>query len=276
MRVYVSVDMEGVAGVVHPQQVKRGGEDFDLARRWMTHEVNAAIDGAMSSGASSVVVNEAHGDMRTLLLDEIDDRATVIAGSLKPGSMVAGIDGDFGVAFFLGYHAGAGTRAGILDHTYYGRVVSAVRVNGVRFDEGAINAAVCGEAGVPLGLVTGDSRVCADARERFGEIETVEVKEPLSRYAARTLTPARARPLIRDAAARAVVRARDGELRPYRPDSPFQLEIDFVNSGCADAAELVPFSERAGGLTVTYEAPDATTLLRVVRVLTAMAATTMN
>lgn len=276
MRVYVSIDMEGVAGVVHPDQVRRGGGDYERARGWMTEEASSAIRGAFSAGAASVVVNDAHGDMRNLLLDDLDQRAEVIAGSLKRGSMVAGSGEGFDVAFFIGYHAGVGTRCAILDHTYFSRVVTGVRVGGEPVDEAALNAAVIGEAGVPLGLLTGDGAVCLSAKERFGAIETVDVKAPLSRYAARTISPSEARPLIEKAAARAVELAGSGELRPYRFSMPAVLEVDLVNSGCADSAELVPGTERRGGLTVSYEASSAAALLDVVHVWTVMAHSTLT
>ncbi len=275
MRVYMSIDMEGVAGVVHPQQVRRGGQDYEQARVWMTKEANAATEGAFSAGATELVINDSHGDMRNLLLDEMDPRAKVIAGSLKRGSMVAGAKG-FDLAFFIGYHAGVGTRHAILDHTYFSRVVTEVRVGGERFDEAALNAAVCGEQGIPLGLLTGDAAVCAKARERFAEIETVDVKTPLGRYAALTMSPRKASELIEEAATRAVSRARQGAFRPFKLKPPILLEVDLVNSGCADAAELVPGTERMGGLTIGYEAKDAATVIDIVQVWTVMAHSSLS
>src|SRR5689334_11433635 len=128
MQVYISVDMEGVAGVVHVDQVRRSGHDYERARRWMTAEASAAIAGAFEGGATAVVVNDSHGDMRNLVLEELDPRAELISGSLKPLSMVQGIGAGFGCALFVGYHAGAGSQAGIMDHTYFGAVVNRCRV----------------------------------------------------------------------------------------------------------------------------------------------------
>jgi len=275
MKIFVSIDLEGVAGVVHVDQTRRTGSDYEKARRWMTGETNAAIEGAFAGGASAVLVNDSHGDMRNLLLEDLDERAEVISGSLKPLSMVQGAARDIGAALFVGYHAGAGTAAGILDHTYYGRVVARCRVGGRDFDETALNATVCGELGFPVALVTGDASVCATARERLGAIETVAVKDAITRYAARAMHPARARQKIRDGAKRAVERARAGELTPYRPPAPHRLEIDFVNSACADAAELVPGTTRSGGTTTSYTAPDAATLLQVIQAWTLLAGTTI-
>lgn len=275
MRVYISIDMEGIAGIVHMDQTRRTGHDYEKARGWMTAEANAAIAGAFEAGATAVLVNDAHGDMRNLLIDALDPRAELISGALKPLSMVQGIGPEFGCALFVGYHAGAGTHAGILDHTFYGRVVSRCRVGGRDWNEAAINGAACGAHGIPVALVTGDAAVCAQARELLGEVETVAVKEAISRYAARSLTPAAARERIRAAATTAVRRAATGAFVPFRPSLPLALEIDFVNTACADAAELVPGTERRGGLTCAYQAGDAATLIQVIQAWTILAASTI-
>lgn len=275
MKVYLSVDMEGVAGVVHVDQTRRTGHDYERARRWMTAEASAAVAGAFDGGASAVLVNDSHGDMRNFVLEELDRRAELISGSLKPLSMVQGVASGMGCALFVGYHAGAGSRAGILDHTYYGRVVARCRVGDRDWNETALNAAVCGALGVPVVLVTGDATVCAQARDHLGDVETVAVKEAITRYAARMLHPEAACARIREAAARAVTRARAGGLAPFAPPPPFELAIDFVNAACADAAELVPGTVRENGLTCRYRAPDAATLIQVIQAWTTLAGTTM-
>ncbi len=275
MHVYVSIDIEGVAGVVHVDQTRRTGHDYERARHWMTLEANAAIAGAYEAGCTSILVNDSHGDMRNLVLDELDPRAEVIFGSLKPLSMVQGASDRFGVALFIGYHAGAGSRAGILDHTYYGKVVARLRVGGLDANETALNAMVLGAHGVPVGLVTGDETTCAQAKEVLGDVETVAVKEAYTRYAARTIGLESARSRIRSGALRAVGRAAKQGFRPYVPAPPHALEIDFVNSACADAAELVPGTRRLGGTTTAYEAPDADTVIRVIQAWTLLAASTV-
>jgi D-amino peptidase len=276
MEVYISIDMEGVAGVVHVDQTRRTGHDYERARRWMTAEANAAIAGAIEGGAAVVLINDSHGDMRNLVLDELDPRAEVISGSLKPLSMVEGVAPGHGAALFIGYHAGAGSQAGILDHTYYGKVVARCRIGGRDWNETAINAALCGLRGVPVALVTGDETTCMQAREVVGGgIETVAVKQAITRYAARSLSPSVAQERIRAGAARAVRRAATGEMAPFRPPAPHQLEIDFVNAACADAAELVPATTRTGGATCGYSAPDAATLIQVIQAWTLLAASTI-
>ena len=178
--------------------------------------------------------------------------------------MVHGISSRFGVALFVGYHAGAGSKNGILDHTYSSKVIARVRIGGRDFDETALNAMVCGEAGVPVGLVTGDATTCARAKETLGEVETVAVKEAVSRHAARSIMPSVACQRVHEGARRAVAGAIERRFKPFVPPPPHQLEVDFHQSSCADVAELLPGTLRRTGVTVAYVAPDAATMLRVV------------
>jgi D-amino peptidase len=260
--------MEGAAGVVHVDQTRRSGSDFERARRWMTEEAHAAALGAFDAGASAVLVNDSHADMRNLLPELLDPRCEIVSGSLKPGSMVEAVAGH-DCALFVGYHAGGGTRAAILDHTYAGRVAARVRVGGQAMSETGLNAAVAGHHGVPVVLVTGDRATCDGARALLPEVETVAVKEALSRTAARSLHPQEACARIREGARRAVTRA--AGIPPFRLGGPLELEVDLLSSAYADACELLPGTERRGALTVAYHAPDAPTLLRVLVAYTHLA-----
>lgn len=253
--VFISVDMEGVAGIAHRKQVTRGVGDYEVGRELMTGEANAAVAGAFEGGATRVVVNDAHGDMFNLLPERIDPRAELVLGSPKvPLSMMQGIGPEFDLALFVGYHAAAGTEAAVLDHTYYGRILYDVRVNGQSWTEAALNAALAGTFGVPVGLVTGDDKVCAQAERQVPGVRTVVVKRSMGRGVARTLHPAAAREAIRAAAAE-VARAA-GEFRPFRPDPPFVLEADVLTTGIADLCSLVPGVERVGARTLRYESED--------------------
>src|SRR5918911_5241851 len=201
VEVYVSIDMEGVAGIAHLRQVMRGTDDYPRARELMTREANAAIAGAFEAGAERVVVNDSHGDMTNLVPDLLDTRAELTIGSPKPRSMVTGIGPNFGCALFIGYHAGIGTEAAVLDHTYSGRLFRDVRVNGEPWNEAHLNAAMCGAYGVPVGLVTGDDKCCEQAAARLPGVQTVVVKHALGRNVATSLSPERAREEIRFASA---------------------------------------------------------------------------
>ena len=252
--VFVSIDMEGIAGIAHLRQVWRGSDDFPAARRLMTEEANAAVAGAFDGGATSVVVNDSHGDMVNLLPEEMDPRAELILGSPKVLSMMQGLGPEFDVALFIGYHAAAGTQAAVLDHTYSGRLLYEVRLNGDPATEAELNAALAGTYGVPVGLITGDDKACDQAAKRLAGIRTVVVKEGYGRNVARSIHPSAARQAIRKGAADAV--ASRSDLTPYRPEPPFVLEADVANTSCADLCALAPGTDRVGPRTVRFEADD--------------------
>jgi D-amino peptidase len=254
--VFISIDMEGIAGVAHLQQVMRGSDDFPASRELMTQEANAAVEGAFEGGASSVVVNDSHGDMYNLLPERMDQRADLVIGSPKVLSMMEGFGPEFGVALFIGYHAAAGTQAAVLDHTYSGRLLYEVRLNGEPVTEAELNAAFAGTYGVPVGLVTGDDKICSVAEKRLPSVRTVVVKQAYGRNVARSLHPASARQRIRQAAAEAVQAAAAHELLPYRPEPPFVLEADVANTSCADLCALAPGTDRVGPRTVMFRADD--------------------
>jgi D-amino peptidase len=252
--VFISIDMEGIAGIAHLQQVMRGTGDFPASRELMTDEANAGVAGAFDGGARSVVVNDSHGDMYNLLAERMDPRAELLIGSPKVLSMMQGFGPEFDVALFLGYHAAAGTQAAVMDHTYSGRLLYEVRVNGEPVTEAELNAAFAGTYGVPVGLVTGDDKICALASKKLPGVKTVVVKEAFGRNVARSLHPQAAREAIRKAAAEAV--AARGELRPFTLEPPVLLEADIANTSAADLCALAPGVERTGPRTVRFETDD--------------------
>jgi D-amino peptidase len=260
--VFVSVDMEGIAGISTLQQVWRGSDDFPASRKLMTLEANAAIEGAFQGGATSVLVNDSHGDMYNLLPEEMDSRAELLTGTPKPWSMMQGFGSDFDVALFIGYHAAAGTEAAVLDHTYSGRLLYEVRLNGDAVGEAELNAALAGTYGVPVGLVTGDDKACAQVSKSLPGIRTVSVKEAYGRGVARSMHPSAAREAIRKASAEAVRAAGGGELKPYRPDPPFALEADLANTSAADLCAIAPGCVRSGARTVRFESEDFRDIFR--------------
>lgn len=256
MRVYISVDMEGVAGVVHEHQTDptdpRHAAEYARSCRFMTGEANAAIEGALAAGATSVCVNDSHWLMRNLMADELHEAAELISGGPKSLSMVEGIDGGFDAAMFIGYHGRAGTWTSVIDHTYTDRIHE-VRVNGAPVGELGLNAGLAGCFDVPVALASGDDTLAAEARLLLGEgIETVVVKEALSRYAAKSLSPAEARRRIRAGAERALARPH----APFTFSTPVTIETEYSLSVHADMAELVPGSERTGGRTVRFRHDD--------------------
>lgn len=254
MKVFISVDMEGVAGVVHVDQTHPNGQDFPRCREWMTGEANAAALGAFDAGADEVVINDSHGDMRNILADALDSRVELISGDLKPLSMCQGMQMKADAAMFVGYHAGMGARGGVLDHTYYGAVVGKIRINGREFNEAAINALVAGVYGTPVVLVCGDDVACNEVRAQLGDVATVCVKKAITRYCARSIHPSLARKRIRAAARKAVAGAR--RRKPFALKGPYTLSVDVLNSGMADAIEMMPGVRRPSGTTIEYRSGD--------------------
>jgi D-amino peptidase len=267
MRVYISVDMEGVAGVVHEDQTDpsdpRHAGEYNRMRRLMTSEANAAVEGALEGGATYVLVNDSHWLMRNLLAEELHPSAELLSGGPKLRSMVEGVELGFDAALFVGYHALAGARHAIIDHTYTS-IVHQVLLNGRPAGELAINAAFAGSRGVPVALVSGDQTLAEEARALLGdEVEAVIVKHAVGRFAARSISPAASCRRIR-AGATAALR------RPHRPlvlERPVRLQVEFALSQMADMAELVPGSMRTGGRTIEYLHDDYGEVFRAWRAL---------
>ncbi len=261
MKVYISADMEGTAAVASWTQVDpKNGTEYPEYRKLMSLEVRAAIEGAREAGATDVLVNDSHSSMRNVSWDALPDDVRMIYGSRKPYSMTEGIDGSFAVAFFTGYHAGAGEIDGALDHTYSGETIYDVRVNGTRCSEALLNAAVLGTYGVPVALLTGDRTICDRTREQLPWIATAVVKESIGRFSVNSLSPVRAREVIRTAA-RDAMQNRE-RMRPFTFEPPIALEIEFVGTQNADFVELIPGFERIGGRTLRYVHDDYRTVFR--------------
>ncbi len=258
MRIYISVDMEGVAGVVHEDQTNpldpRCAGEYARFRRLMTEEANAAISGALEGGATRVLVNDSHWTMRNLLAEELHAGAELLSGGPKTFSMMEGIDRGWDLAAFIGYHAKAGTVNAVLDHTYTD-IIQDVRLNGQSVGELGINAALAGAFGVPVGLVSGDQALAAETKALLGDgVRTVQVKEAVSRHAARSLPPARACALIREGMCQAVAQTSKGNprSRPFVVASPISVEVDFERTVQADHAAMAPGFERRGPRTVGF------------------------
>jgi len=254
MKVYISVDMEGIAGISHPAPTSRGDSGYPAAAALMVGEANAAIDGAFRGGATEVAVNDSHGGMFNLPPIDLDPRARLIQGQ-KAWSMVSGADRGFGVALFVGYHARAGDPLGTIAHTYSGRPV-ATTLNGRPVGESGLNAIALGAWGVPVGLVCGDDRVAGETAAWFPWAERVVVKVGLGRNAADSVHPTVAREAIRAGAERAVRRALGGEMEPLVLDPPYVIEVTYHQAAQADFAAVVPGAERVGDTTVRFGSPD--------------------
>ena len=260
MRVYISVDMEGIAGVVHWADTRLEGVEYERARRWMTAEANAAIEGALAAGATEVVVNDSHGHMRNLLVEELHTDAWLVRGSPKPYCMLEGLTPDCDAVFLVGYHALAGTGGGVLNHSFSGSAVASMKLNGLLVGEVGFNAALAGAMGAPVALVTGDEMLSREVAQQLPWAERVVVKHGITSWSAKSLAPAKAQALIRAAAEGALRRL--AEMQPLALAAPIRLEVGFVRPIHADLAGLLPGAERVNGITVDYTSNDMETINR--------------
>jgi D-amino peptidase len=265
MRVYISVDMEGIAGISHAKPTNRGDDGYPAAVELMVGEANAAIEGARAAGATDILINDSHGGMFNLTPATMDQAARLLQGQ-KAWSMVAGAasrDGQpaFDVALFVGYHARAGHPTGTIAHTYTGGPTE-TRLNGRPTGEYGFNALALAAWGIPVGLVAGDDALAAEVEGWLPWAERVVVKEGFGTSAAASLHPARARDLIRDAARRAVKRAKAGEMRLLEVEPPIVIEVDYRRALEADYAAIAPLAERVGDRTVRHAGDDPLTAYR--------------
>lgn len=260
MRVFISADMEGVTGVTHPQDVIPGRSQYERFRRFLTADVNAAIEGAAQGGATEFLVNEAHDGMRNILLEDLDGRAELIVGSRKPLSMMQGFEGA-DVAFFVGYHARAGVE-GVLSHTFNNpSVVTDVQLNGAPCSEARMNATLAGLAGTPVGLVTGDDPTCEEAESLYANVKAARVKTAVDRYTARCLPQGVALGRIREAAQAAVGGV--GDLAPYAPGPPYTFTVEFATASSAAGVMFFPQLERVDDRRVSWTHEDYGTAFKM-------------
>jgi D-amino peptidase len=259
MKVFLSSDMEGTAGVVEWEQCVGDGPAAAAGRRLLLDEVNAAIEGAIDGGASEIVVNDSHATMRNLPPDAIAGQASYISGSHKPLYMMQGLDASFDAVLFVSYHGSVGASAG-LSHTYNPRAVAEARINGTVTGEAGINALVAAHHGVPVVLVTGDRCACEETAALMPGVHAAVVKEHVSRLAAHSLHPSRACQLIRETAQQALSGAATAQPPPFT--TPVRLDVSVRNTDIAEAATWVRGVERAGPRELRIEGDDLLAVYR--------------
>ncbi len=238
MKIFVMTDLEGATGVAGDwSDFNPGGREHESAKKFLTWDVNAAIHGAMDAGAVDIVVLDGHGAAFSIVLEELDPRAVLIRG--RRLLELEGLDESFDLMLAIGAHSMAGTPNGVLTHTLSHSGIDNIWLNGKLVGEIGLWAALAGHYSVALGLLTGDLAAVREAETLLGKIEAVAVKEATSRFAAKCLHPQVSQKLIREAAKRTVIRAE--EFKPYRPEMPTELSVQYHDS---DRAEIV--SKRKG------------------------------
>lgn len=261
LRIFVSVDMEGIGGIGTSDMTRASGKDYATGRRLVTEEVNAVVGAIFQRGPAEILVNDSHGDMQNLLHTELDPRVTYIQGSIKPYGMVQGLDSTFDAAIFIGYHARAGTAGGFLSHTGSG-AVKGLWLNDVEVGEGELNAAYAGALGVPVILASGDSTFVA----QFGRTvrsESVATKVATTPQSARLLHP----DVVRERLVAATGRALDARAaaRPLRIGSPVRVRMRFADPTLTQLLEAIPGVRQEDGYTVTFTARDMAEAYKLIR-----------
>jgi D-amino peptidase len=271
MRVLVSVDMEGIAGVVHGEDIRPGHSEYERNRSLLTAEANAAVRGVHAYEADAeVLITDAHAQFRNLLPEQLDRRAELLRGTPKPDGMMAGLAADMDAVLFIGYHGKAGTPRSVLAHTISGQVIADVRCDGRSLGELGLNTALAAHYGVPPVLVSGDDTVAAEAARTAPGIRCVVVKHALGARAAATLHPHEACDRIEREVPQALA-GRDA-VRALRFDGPVQLEVQVLRPHMTEHALLVPGMERKDGCTLRYAAPDFPTAYHVTELIAILGA----
>lgn len=267
-KIFISVDMEGITGVVQPAQLGPDGFEYQRAREWMTGEVNAAIAGIRAAGAAEILVCDSHGNGQSVLIDKLPDDVRIVRGFPRPLEMMQGIDDTFAAAVFIGYHASEWTADAVRGHTISSAKLLGVKLNGMEVSEGIFNAALAGHFGVPVAFVSGDRLAVAQVQTVAPGAEGAIVKEPYGYHSANTVTPARGQEMIRAGLTRAMQKL--GALQPYRVAAPITLDVGFKLTIDAELAAFVPGLSRADAHNVTGRFRDMPEVTRLLQVLTSL------
>jgi D-amino peptidase len=254
LKIYISVDMEGVAGVVTADQLGPAGFEYERFRRFMTNETLAAIRAAKESGATEVVVSDSHGNGESLLIDEFPKDVRIVRSWPRHGGMMAGLDPSFDAALFIGYHASTTSVRGVRAHTFSSAHLTRVALNGNAVTEGEFNASFAGAMGVPVIFASGDDAAIEELKLRLGKIETAETKKSLGFHSAETITPEAS--CERIAAGVKTARKRLGEFKPYVVKTPVTLEISFKNYMPAEMLSYLRSVQRVDSHTIRFIGKD--------------------
>lgn len=264
-RLYISADIEGVAGVVSKAQTGPVGFEYQEARQWMTNEVIAVCEAATEVGVEEIVVSDSHGNAQNLLPDRLPSGVKLVRGWPRPLGMMQGIEmGRYEAAIFVGYHVGAGAMTGVLPHTNTG-AFRAVKVNGRPASETLLNAGVAAHFGVPVILATGDDAYTRHVADLIDGIETATVKWSYGATSARTMLPQDACQIIREKTQSAL--SRRSNVQAQKMSSPVEVEVDLANHKAAELIAYLPMFERLSATTLKFEVPDMCDVVRSLRFL---------
>jgi len=250
VKVFISVDMEGIGGVVTAEQLGPTGFEYARFREFMTAEALAAIDGARQAGATQFVIADSHGNEQNLLIEKFPSDVTIIRGSPRPLGMMEGIDSTFSAAFFIGYHSATTNSHGVRAHTISSATLASIRINGRPTAESGMNATIAGYFGVPVALISGDADAVGELKALVPTAEGAVVKRAISFHAAATIPPAASQELIRTRAKAAIEGLKS--MKPFVVPAPIQLELTYKNYTPAEMMAYLPGVERVDSHTIRY------------------------
>ena len=263
LKIFISVDMEGIGGIGTSEMTRHGGKDYNVGRQLMTDEVNAVVKAIFNNGPSEILVNDSHGDMQNLIHQQLDPRVVYIQGNKKPFGMVQGLDDSFDAAIFLGYHARAGTPRGFLAHTGSGSV-KGLWLNGIEVGEGGLNAFFAGELNVPVILAAGDDVFTT----QFGELvncELVATKTAETAQVARLKHGELVQRELFAATERALKKLK--KIKPLKNKNLIQIKLKFSSTIQAEVLQAIPGMDRVDGYTVGYTAKNMQEAYSLIRLM---------
>ena len=265
LKVLISVDMEGITGVVTGEQLGPTGFEYGRFREFMTAEALAAVEAARESGATEILVVDSHGNGQNLLIERFPADVRVIRSWPRPLMMVQGVDSSFGAVVFIGYHSATTNTQGVRAHTISSANLAAVSLNDIAVGESGINAAIAGHFGVPVVAISGDDAAVSEAQQLLGPIEGAVVKRSLSFHSANTLTPSAGLALIKERVKAGL--ARRSSLRPYVVRGPIRLDITFKSYTPAEIVAYLPGVQRVNAHTIRFTGRDMIEVSRFIEFL---------
>jgi D-amino peptidase len=265
LKVYISADMEGVAGVVTNEQLGPQGFEYERFRGFMTNEVLAAIEGARAAGATEILVSDSHGNGQNLLIERFPKDVQIVRAWPRPLAMMQGIDASFDAALFVGFHSSTTSPEGVRAHTMSSANLADVRLNGVSVPEAGLDAAIAGHYKVPVAMISGDDAAVKEAQALLGPIEGAVVKWNYGFHSARTLTPEASCERIREAAQKGLGRL--AGLKPYVLTTPVTMDVRFKNYRPAEVLAYLPIVERTDAHAIRFKGRDMIETIRFLEFL---------
>ena len=265
LKVYISADMEGVAGVVTSDQLGPPGFEYERFRGFMTNEVLAAIEGARAAGATEFLVSDSHGNGENLLIERFPKDVQIVRSWPRPLAMMQGIDASFDAVLFVGYHSSTTNPTGVRAHTMSSAHLADIRLNGVSVPEAGLNAALAAHFRVPIAMITGDDAIVKEAQALLGPIGGAVVKWSYGFHSARTLTPEAACDVIRETARRSIADRKAWKL--YTVSTPVTLDVRFKNYRPAEVLAYLPIVERPDAHSIRFRGKDMLETIRFLEFL---------